>query len=154
MFLSLTLFMKTPPDVLEKIQKTLDEVNEIDACWKLLKGLDKTQQLYFVPKDRSHLKEVKKSLDFIFESRHYELQGSWLSESMGRITYNFVKESEMAAILEQHPVVGRQTIVPHCPHFIPITFGLEVAVTSVGKIPGTRKTIDTYLQAKYGAMSL
>jgi hypothetical protein len=150
-FISLTgnLRENPRPNVLDKVHVILDTVDGIQACWKMMKGIDKTRQVYFVPDDRSQMSQIREKLDNIFRSHHYDIQSSWLSTQTGRITYNFVNPSHVDSVLRTYPSVDGQLLEPKRPRFIPITYGLEVAVNNVGDYPQARSMIDGYIEHKY-----
>ncbi|KAF8160155.1 hypothetical protein BJ912DRAFT_936175 [Pholiota molesta] len=150
-FISLTGHLRENPcpDVLDKVPSILDTVNGIEVSWKMMKGIDKSRQLYFVPDDRSQLSHIKEKLDTIFRSHHYYIQSSWLFSQTGRITYNFVSPSHIDNVLCTFPSVDGQSLEPKRPRFIPITYGLEVAINNVGDCPQARSMINAYIEHKY-----
>ncbi|KAF8164192.1 hypothetical protein BJ912DRAFT_1068476 [Pholiota molesta] len=150
-FISLTGHLRENPrpDVLDRTRLILDAVDGIETTWKMMKGIDKSRQLYFVPDDRAQMSHIKEKLDTIFRSHHYDIQSSWLSSQTGRITYNFVNPSQIDNVFRTYPSVDGQLLEPKRPRFIPITYGLEVAINNVGDYPQARSMIDGYIEHKY-----
>ncbi|KAF8955265.1 hypothetical protein BDZ97DRAFT_1858763 [Flammula alnicola] len=151
-FVSLTgeLRENLRPDILENIRVILENINGLEARWKISTGkFDKTRQIYFEASDDVNPIVLKTDIDNMLRTHGHEVQASYIPRDTQRIFYHLVNHESVASLLAVPLVIDGRSYVPHYSRFIQPTFGLEIAINGVGDIPQARSVIDAYLERNY-----
>jgi hypothetical protein len=133
------------PDILEEVRVRLDDVNGLEARWKVSSGRsDKTRQAYFEIEENLNPLHMKTRIDNILHQNHYEFQSSYIPNDTSRIFYHFLKRESITALTDTPIRLDSRSYIPRRSRYIQPLFGLEVAVNGVGDAQSAKSMIDAY----------
>ncbi|KAF5376479.1 hypothetical protein D9615_008627 [Tricholomella constricta] len=130
------------PDYMSAVGDMIRSSGEgITIGWNIAPGYDKKRIVWFRDDHGIGVGELRRSLEGIFKSHHYDTQVCTVNAATSppRVTFQLLDKSHIDLLMRQPPVVK--------------VYALEVAVVGVATYNDPQMIIDRYLQATYGNLA-